>query len=131
MRAAFPLIATAFALAACVESPPQVTATPPTVSYQVTGNDVSQANVSAQHYCQQYAQAAQFQGIQPTATGNVAVYACNGGQTNAALAPAPPPPAYSGSSVPPAALCSDMMHQDRPGGTDYFGPPVPGCPARR
>jgi hypothetical protein len=27
--------------------------------------------------------------------------------------------------------CADLMHQDRPGGTDYHGPPVAGCPRRR
>ena len=27
-------------------------------------------------------------------------------------------------------LCADAMHQDRPGGTDYKGPPVAGCPKR-
>ena len=26
------------------------------------------------------------------------------------------------------ALCADAMHQNRPGGTDYKGPPVAGCP---
>jgi hypothetical protein len=33
----------------------------------------------------------------------------------------------------PAAhvACADWLHQDRPGGTDYHGPPVPGCPSRR
>ena len=25
-------------------------------------------------------------------------------------------------------LCADAMHQNRPGGTDYHGPAVPGCP---
>lgn len=25
-------------------------------------------------------------------------------------------------------LCADALHQDRPGGTDYKGPPVPSCP---
>ena len=24
-------------------------------------------------------------------------------------------------------LCADAMHQDRPGGSDYHGPAVPGC----
>jgi hypothetical protein len=24
-------------------------------------------------------------------------------------------------------LCADALHQDRPGGTDYHGPAVPGC----
>ena len=26
--------------------------------------------------------------------------------------------------------CADLLHQDRPGGTDYHGPPVAGCPRR-
>jgi hypothetical protein len=26
--------------------------------------------------------------------------------------------------------CADAMHQNRPGGTDYKGPPVAGCPKR-
>jgi len=30
-----------------------------------------------------------------------------------------------------AVPCADWAHQDRPGGTDYRGPPVPGCPSRR
>ncbi|HZS83960.1 MAG TPA: hypothetical protein VFA50_13880 [Stellaceae bacterium] len=34
-----------------------------------------------------------------------------------------------GSSVAPVP-CADFLHQDRPGGSDYHGPPVPGCPAR-
>ena len=25
-------------------------------------------------------------------------------------------------------LCADAMHQNRPGGSDYHGPAVPGCP---
>jgi hypothetical protein len=28
-------------------------------------------------------------------------------------------------------LCADAMHQNRPGGTDYHGPPVAGCPQRK
>lgn len=27
-------------------------------------------------------------------------------------------------------LCADAMHQNRPGGTDYHGPAVAGCPKR-
>lgn len=27
-------------------------------------------------------------------------------------------------------LCADAMHQNRPGGSDYKGPPVAGCPKR-
>jgi hypothetical protein len=26
--------------------------------------------------------------------------------------------------------CADALHQNRPGGTDYHGPAVPGCPRR-
>jgi predicted small secreted protein len=29
-----------------------------------------------------------------------------------------------------APECADMLHQDRPGGTDYKGPPDPRCPQR-
>lgn len=30
---------------------------------------------------------------------------------------------------PPAVIrCADLFHQNRPGGSDYKGPPVPGCP---
>ena len=34
---------------------------------------------------------------------------------------------YNGGWAAPAVLCADPLHQDRPGGTDYRGPPVPGC----
>jgi hypothetical protein len=27
-----------------------------------------------------------------------------------------------------AQRCADPLHQNRPGGSDYHGPPVPGCP---
>ncbi|HZB93664.1 MAG TPA: hypothetical protein VE397_19600 [Stellaceae bacterium] len=30
----------------------------------------------------------------------------------------------------PHVRCADLLHQDRPGGSDYHGPPVPGCPKR-
>jgi predicted small secreted protein len=29
-----------------------------------------------------------------------------------------------------APECADALHQDRPGGTDYRGPPDPNCPSR-
>lgn len=31
---------------------------------------------------------------------------------------------------PRRVACADTLHQDRPGGTDYHGPAVPGCPRR-
>jgi len=46
-------------------------------------------------------------------------------------APASASPALPPSSAPrprpAAAQCADFFHQDRPGGSDYKGPPVPGC----
>ncbi len=143
MRAAFPLLAACALLAACSTGSRQVSSTPPTVSYQVSGNDVSQTAVRAQNYCAQYGRAAQYQGLQATSSGNVAVYACSGAPDNVSAMPpssgstvAPATGAYSGAYAAPGAptalapttQCADMLHQDRPGGTDYKGPPVPGCP---
>lgn len=31
-------------------------------------------------------------------------------------------------SAAPHPKCADFFHQDRPGGSDYHGPPVAGCP---
>jgi hypothetical protein len=64
------------ALAACT-GPSQVAATPPTVSYRVTGNDIAQAGVNAQQYCAQFGRTARFEGVQATASGNLAVYSCS------------------------------------------------------
>lgn len=45
---------------------------------------------------------------------------------------AAPPHAAAAKPAPAHPVqCADWMHQDRPGGTDYRGPPVPGCPSRR
>jgi hypothetical protein len=77
MRLAFPLLAALGILAACSPSPPQVAAAPPSVSYQVSGTDVGQAGVKAQHYCEQFGRSAQFQGVQTTASGNLATYTCS------------------------------------------------------
>jgi hypothetical protein len=38
--------------------------------------------------------------------------------------------AASGGARPRRVLCADALHQNRPGGTDYHGPPVAGCPRR-
>jgi hypothetical protein len=144
MRYVLPLIAVAGALAACSNSPHQVAASPPAVSYRVNGNDMAQTNATADQYCQRYGMAAQLQSLQRDSSGNVATYVCGGSGT----AYAPPSTPYdnngaygtsagvvpypgsesSGSSMPPPVRCADFLHQDRPGGTDYRGPPVPGCP---
>jgi hypothetical protein len=134
------------ALAACVPDNSQVSASPPTVSYRVSGTDISQANVSAAQYCQNYGTAAQYQGLQAMSAGNVAVYSCNGAPVATSGSSAPPPyspqpygspPPYSAprdagpSYAPPpggTVTCADRFHQSLPGGTDYYGPPVPGCP---
>jgi len=34
----------------------------------------------------------------------------------------------SRGSRPRRVLCADTLHQNRPGGSDYHGPPVAGCP---
>jgi peptidoglycan hydrolase-like protein with peptidoglycan-binding domain len=38
-------------------------------------------------------------------------------------------PTSYGAPIPPAqpVQCADFLHQGRPGGSDYNGPPVPGC----
>lgn len=141
MRAVFPLLAACAALAACSTGSRQVNTAPPSVSYQVTGNGLARTNAEAQNYCAQYGHAAQYRGVQPSSSGNVAVYTCDGAATGGSVTATPPPP--QGSSAPPAATsatpgaptpltrpvqCADALHQDRPGGTDYHGPPVAGCP---
>ena len=77
MRLAFPLLIALGILAACNSSPPQVAAAPPSVSYQVSGTDAGQAGIKAQQYCEQFGRSAQFQGVQTTASGNVATYTCS------------------------------------------------------
>jgi len=128
------------ALAACADTgaPRQVSAAPPTVSYRVPANDVSQANVSAAQYCSQYGMGAQLQSVQPQGSESIAYYGCTGTPVASAA------PAYSAgypvypSTYPsqvyaaPAApvQCADFLHQSRPGGSNYTGPYVAGCPQR-
>jgi hypothetical protein len=135
MRRAIVLIAGLAGLAACVPDTHRVGAAPPTVSYRVAGTDISQANVSAAQYCRRYGGSAQYQGLQATSSGNVALYSC-GGAPDAASGSSVPPYSepYNGPSYappPPVAQCADRFHQSLPGGTDYFGPPVAGCPQLR
>jgi hypothetical protein len=131
MRAAVPLLAVCALVAGCAAGTEPINPTPPSVSYQVPGNNVAATNAEAQNYCLQYGHAAQFRGVN---TGDLAVYTCDGAPVSGVAAV---PPSYGyGSSVPPAepyaapVQCADALHQDRPGGTDYHGPPVAGCPYR-
>src|SRR5262249_48706596 len=51
----------------------------------------------------------------------------------ASAAPATPAPAPAAPPKPAPTRpveCADWLHQDRPGGSDYHGPPVAGCPRR-
>lgn len=139
MRRAIVMIAGLAALGGCSDADyNRVSATPPappTVSYRVAGNDISQASASAAQYCQRYGTGAQYQGLQASPSGNVAVYSCNGPPVATSGSSVPPyDPAYANSPYnpaygpPPAGQCADTLHQNRPGGSDYFGPPVPGCP---
>jgi hypothetical protein len=54
------------------------------------------------------------------------------GQVNkyAAASAAADKKAASRGSRPRRVACADALHQNRPGGTDYHGPPVAGCPRR-
>jgi hypothetical protein len=143
--AALPLLATLGVLAACANDSRPVASSAPTVSYRIAANnDVSQANANAARYCQQYGASPQLQSIQQGPSGNVAVYSCTGAAGSTAyVAPGFGQPSYAqpqagyaqpgygyGNTVAPPVLCADPLHQDRPGGTDYFGPPVPECPRR-
>ena len=154
--AALPLLAAVSVLAACANDSRPVSQSAPTVSYRIVGNDVSQANANAARYCQQYGASPQLQGIQQSPSGSVAVYSCAGAAASVAGTAVPPAyaapgyaqpgyaqpgyaqPGYAqqpgygyGNTVAPPVQCADPLHQDRPGGTDYQGPPVTECPTRR
>jgi hypothetical protein len=133
------------ALSGCAETTSQqVAAAPPTVSYRVAGSNLAQANADAGRYCAQYGMAARLNGVQPDGTNAVASYSCVAGSSGAVYGsadyvpyaaatypPAPvygPPPTYNPPIYGSAVQCADALHQNRPGGSDYDGPPVPGCP---
>jgi len=106
MRALLPLLAACVVLAGCSEAPQQINSSPPTVTYEVTGNDVSHANAEAQNYCARYNRHALFQGVQATSWGKVAVYRCD--------SPAP------GAGAPPPSSGSTVVG---PPGSTAVGPP--------
>jgi hypothetical protein len=64
-------------LAACTTGPSVVDATPPAVSYRVTGNDMHEAGIKAERYCNQYGRRAELDTVNRTdVSGGVAVYRC-------------------------------------------------------
>ena len=51
--------------------------------------------------------------------GNVAVYSCNGAAlSGSSVAPYPYPQSAYGAPPAETLQCADMMHQDRPGGSE-------------
>ena len=123
MRSSLLALAEVGVLAACTSQPDAVSSSPPTVSYRLTGNDTSSTNAQAAEYCRQYGMAPQYQGMQASGTENIAQYTCvasAGGATTGGYATTPAP----------GVKCADWLHQSRPGGSSYKGPPVPGCPQR-
>ena len=92
--------AAAFALAGCTAAQ-QVSSTPPTynpptVSYQITGGDMTAANAQAASYCQRYNGTARLM----SAANGQATYQCVGANTNSTvLAPQPGGPAALGSAA--------------------------------
>jgi hypothetical protein len=110
MRTLLPVLAACVVLAGCSEAPPQIKSSPPTITYQVTGNDVSEANAKAQNFCAQYNTRALFEGVQATSWGKVAAYRCD----SAAPGAGAPPPPPSGSTV---------VEPPPPSGSTAVGPP--------
>ena len=102
------------ALGACGETPQ---GGPPTVAFAVSGNDLAQANIKANDFCRSHDRAAQYLGIIETPTGPRAQYACSD------------LPGVGSGAAGATQSCADALHPERPGGPDYFGPPVPGCTA--
>src|SRR5450755_2973491 len=123
MRASPVLLAVAGMLAGCavpVSQTQTVATPPPSVSYQISGNDVSRATAQADGYCQQYGRYANLQGVQPNGPQNVATYTCAGSRASAA---APP---YYGSPAPYNAPPPQYGAVAPYNGTPYYGSgPVP------
>jgi hypothetical protein len=113
-------------LSACGGTQPdRVSASPPTVFYRVDGSDTTRTHAQAAEYCQQYGMSPRYQGTRASGGENVAQYSC------VASAGAPygtTAPHYGQTQPPPGVKCADWLHQSRPGGSNYKGPPVPGCP---
>jgi hypothetical protein len=97
-----PALAACVVLAGCSQAPQPINSLPPTVTYQVTGNNLSEANAEAQNYCSRYNRHALFEGVQARSWGKVAVYRCDVAAPSAGA----PPPSSSGSTVvgPPRRL---------------------------
>ena len=125
MRIILLSLAVAGTVAACAANEPkEVNSAPPTISYRLNGNDVAQTHAKAADYCSRYGLSPSLQAVQPDGSGaNVAHYVCTGADGVSAS-----PRRYPYATSPQGQVkCADWMHQGRPGGSDYNGPPVPGC----
>ncbi len=82
-------------------TPPVVT--PPTVTYQVIGTDLTEANANAIAFCRQYGMGALSQGVTVRGSDNLATYSCSGQIAVGAMATVPAPmvvaPAQPGTIV--------------------------------
>ena len=125
MRAIFLTLVLGGVVAACANNADTaaVTASPPTVSYRVDGADISQANTNARTYCGQYNMYPHLESVQPNGTGKLASYSCVASSDSSY-----PYTTRAPATAPTTTKCADWLHQGRPGGSDYHGPPVPGCP---
>lgn len=74
--------------------PERVSSSPPTVSYNVTGNSMTQANARASSYCSNYGAVPQLLSVQD----GVATYSC--GAPSTAAAPIYTAPASPQTSTP-------------------------------
>lgn len=119
MRNIFLPLAVLGTVAACADNEPTVIdSSPPAISYRLSGDNVAAANAQASDYCGQYGLSANLQSVEPDGSGKVAHYICVGGASGA----------YSSGTAQRARVkCADWLHQSRPGGSNYKGPPVPEC----
>lgn len=75
MRTTGAILAMLATLVACT-GPTEVASSPPGVSYRVTGDNVSDANLRADRYCQQYSKRAVLDGINQSGSDRIAAYSC-------------------------------------------------------
>jgi uncharacterized lipoprotein YajG len=70
-------LAAACGLAACSAQPRLISQAPPGVSYRFEGDNIADANVRAEQYCQQYDKHARLQTVNNSGDDKIAVYDCN------------------------------------------------------
>jgi hypothetical protein len=76
MRYAIALVTLCAAALAGCSGPAEVAAAPPGVSYRVSGDDVGDANLRADRYCEQYSKRAVLNGINQEGGAHLATYSC-------------------------------------------------------